>query len=325
MRDQWLNQSKLSKIQDKKLKNLVEYAYHNVNYYRKLFNHIGITPFDIQTVGDIQKIPITNREDIRGAPFVEVVSKVVKMNRYIRYTTSGTTNEPIDVFLSKNEETLQGMFYLRMLFANGYNRKDRLVILTHPQFVLKKKKKAIFQHLGIFEIKYISIFQNPKEYLEDLLRIKPTIIRGYAPIIKSIALEMQNKNIKEIRPRLIFCTAEFLSKDDRDFISSVFEAEVIDYYSSTECGLIAWECRKHEGYHINCDNAIVELINDNRKALPGERGEVIVTTLNSYTMPFIRYKIGDIATLSSTFCSCNRTLPLIKTIYKRTPSKLFIK
>lgn len=317
MKNQWLSQARLNEIQTLKLKKLLEYAYDNVDYYRRLFDEAGIAPYDIQTFEDIQKIPITTRADIRKARLSEVLSKTAKINTCIKYTTSGTTDEPLEIYLSKDEEALQGLFHLRMLFANGYKIHDKVAILTHPQFITRKKKKAIFQRLGIFDIEYMSIFQDLKEQIEGLIRIKPDIIKGYTPVIKAIALEIKARDIKAIRPRLIFCTAEFLKQEDQGLISDVFEAEVVDYYSAAECSLIGWECRQHAGYHINSDNVIVEIMNNGKIAAPGERGEVILTNLNLYTMPFIRYKIGDDAMSTDIKCPCGRELPLIRTIFNR--------
>lgn len=320
-----LNQIKLKELQYLKLKKLIKHAYENVYYYRKLFDATGITPADIKTLEDIQKIPVTTRSDIQRAKISEVIAKNADINNCIRYTTSGTTDKALEVYISKDEEVLQGTLHLRMLFANGYKPNHKVVILTHPQFIASKKRKFIFQRLGIFDIEYISILYAPKEQLERLLKIKPDIIKGYTSIIKTIAQEIKTRGIEGIRPLLVLCTAEFIRKEDRNFISDTFGTEVIDYYSATECGLIAWECRKHSGYHINSDNIILELINDSDKATEKQKGEVVITNLNSYTMPFIRYKIGDNVILNDTLCPCGNKLPLIKTIIERTENKQLTK
>jgi phenylacetate-CoA ligase len=321
MRNGHLSQIKFRELQYLKLKKLVKHAYQNVNYYRKLFDAAGITPSDIRTIEDIRKIPVTTRLDIRRATIPGMIAKNADINRCIRYTTSGTTNEALEIYISKDEEALQSTLHLRMLFAHGYKPNHKVVILTHPQFIFNKKKKFIFQHLGIFDIEYLSIFCTPKEHLDRLLKIKPGIIKGYTSIIKAIAQEIKTRDIKEIHPHLVLCTAEFLREEDRKFLSDTFKAKVIDYYSSAECGLIAWECRKHSGYHINSDNLILELINNSDKATEKQKGEVVITNLNSYTMPFIRYKIGDSVILNDTLCPCGNKLPLIKTIIERTENK----
>lgn len=319
-KSQYLGPLKIKEIQDAKLKGLIKHAYCDVGYYRKLFEAKGITPADIQTIEDIYKIPITLREDLCAHHVCEVISQKQRINNYAKYTTSGTTAKPLDIYLSKKEEALQVALYLRMLFANGYRKNMHLAVFTNPQFI-KKQKKHIFRPFGIFDIEYFSIFQQPGELLDKLIRFNPDVIRGYTPVVKAIALEATRKGIKQIQPTSVFCTADFLSNEDRSLISNVFNAEVFDYYSSSECGHIAWECRGHCGYHINSESLIVEFIKGDRKALAGEEAEVIITTLDSRAMPFIRYKIGDLAVFSDAKCACDRKLPLIKAILERRQHK----
>jgi phenylacetate-CoA ligase len=109
-----------------------------------------------------------------------------------------------------------------------------------------------------------------------------------------------------------------LSIKDRTFIRSVFQAEIFDYYSSNECGIIAWECREHSGYHIDSDNIIVELMKNGKPVPPGEEGEVVVTVLDSYAMPFIRYLLGDIAISMNERCRCGRGFPMLKMVTGRS-------
>jgi phenylacetate-CoA ligase len=209
-----------------------------------------------------------------------------------------------------------------MLFANGYKITDRLLSITHPQFI-KKDKKNFFQYLRLFNTKYISIFNHPEENLNFILNFQPNIIRSYIHSIKEIAEEIMKKDIKICNISLVFTTGDFLSKEDREFIANIIKADIIDYYSSTECGLIAWECKKHMGYHINSDTIILELVNHKgERVLPEEIGEVLITNLDQYTMPLIRYAIGDYAILSNTPCSCGRTLPLLKAIIGRNTGLL---
>jgi len=108
---------------------------------------------------------------------------------------------------------------------------------------------------------------------------------------------VQEKNIAGITPKLIFTRAELLTGKDRKQINEVFDTGVIDLYGTAEFGVLAWECKKHQGYHINSDIILVEAIKDNQQ-VHGEEGQAICTDLTNYTMPFIRYALGDIVILS---------------------------
>ena len=81
---------------------------------------------------------------------------------------------------------------------------------------------------------------------------------------------------------------------------------------------MAWECGRHEGYHVNIDTTVIEFIKDGKVAAPGERGRMICTALDSFTMPLIRYEIGDIGVPTDRHCSCGRGLPLIEKLEGRS-------
>ena len=81
--------------------------------------------------------------------------------------------------------------------------------------------------------------------------------------------------------------------------------------------LIASECERHRGMHISAENLYVEVIKDGREAKPGEVGEVVITDLHNYGMPFIRYKNEDLGRMSVNKCSCGRGLPLLEKIEGR--------
>jgi phenylacetate-CoA ligase len=172
--------------------------------------------------------------------------------------------------------------------------------------------------------KYISISESQDNILKMINRYQPDIILGYCSIVKDLAKKIKDENIRGIFPKMIFLTGEALTTEDRIYISSIFNTEVFHYYATNECGLIAWECKEHSGYHINSDNVIVEFIKeDGTYAKAGEEGEIVLTNLNSYTMPFIRYRIGDIGIPSDEKCPCERNLPLMKMLTGRVMTILF--
>jgi len=104
-------------------------------------------------------------------------------------------------------------------------------------------------------------------------------------------------------------------------IERAFGCRVFDKYGSREFSGIAYECEAHAGHHVVSEGYIVELLVDGRPAEPGETGEVVVTDLNNYAMPFLRYRIGDLAVaMADAPCSCGRGGPRIGAIHGRVQS-----
>lgn len=319
-KNQWQDLSKLQKLQDNKLKALIKHAYEKVDYYRILFDQAGIKPEDIKSTQDIAKISITTRKEFQALPKSEIVATGVDLSRCLNLCTSGSTGMPLDIFMSPIEMRLSQLYYRRILLENGSKFTDRIVIIVNPHnFGFKQWFHRVGAFIGILKEKKISIFDDTESQLKTILEFKPEIIHSYASTLKNLAVEIEKRKIKNINPRIIFSTAESMDKQDKGFISSVFKSEIFDYYSSNECGPIAWECKAHTGYHINSDNIIVEFLKeDGTYAKAGEEGEIVITSLNSYTMPFIRYKLGDIGVPSDEQCPCGRTLPMIKKIIGRS-------
>lgn len=89
--------------------------------------------------------------------------------------------------------------------------------------------------------------------------------------------------------------------------------EIFNFYSATEFGMIAAECRAHEGLHVHADHCILEYVReDGRPALPGELGIAVLTNLSGFAMPLIRYRLGDVGALRPECCSCGSSFPLIE-------------
>jgi phenylacetate-CoA ligase len=147
--------------------------------------------------------------------------------------------------------------------------------------------------------------------------MKPDLLVGYSSIIFEIAQKVTPEDRDFIKPKFIGLNSELSTRDQRDFISSVFNCPVYDEYSTEETWMIASQCREGN-YHIFIDNVWVEFLDkDGAEAKPGEEGEIVLTTLRSPAMPFIRYKIGDLGTYSSKPCSCGLRFPVLSSFEGR--------
>jgi len=315
-KNQWLSPSELEELQQKKLRTLLYHAYYKVDYYRRLFNRAGIRPEDIKDIRDLVKIPVTSRKELQSLSKLEIIAWDTDPLCLRNLRTSGSTGIPLDIFVSPEEINSRWLSYRRMYFENGGKWSDREVSITTAENLTRKEWHC---YLGILKMRYLSIFENIDSQLKFISEFKPDVIQGYLSAVKNLAIEIKKKNMRNIHPRIIFTTAELMTKQDREFFNSVFKAELIHYYACNECGIIAWECKEHSGYHINSDRMIVEILKeDGTLSNHGEEGEVVVTSLDSHVMPFIRYKVGDIGMLSNEKCPCGRKFPMIKNITGRS-------
>src|SRR5262249_582338 len=120
-----------------------------------------------------------------------------------------------------------------------------------------------------------------------------------------------------IRPRGIISAAMVLHSWERKVIEEVFACPVTNRYGCEEVSLIACECERHEGLHINADGVFGEILRAGQPAAPWVAGSVVVTDLANYAMPMLRYKVGDVAAFAQNRCSCGRGLPMLERLEGR--------
>jgi phenylacetate-CoA ligase len=154
-----------------------------------------------------------------------------------------------------------------------------------------------------------------KSFAHMLVKWQPKFIRAYSSALALFAQFLKDNQITGIRPKLIETSAEKLMTPQRQLFEDVFQCKVADCYGAREMATIAYEC-PDGGLHVN-ETHIVEILTDGETALPGQLGEVVITSLIQKGMPFIRYKIGDMAISDPGRCPCGRGLPLLKEISGR--------
>jgi phenylacetate-CoA ligase len=161
------------------------------------------------------------------------------------------------------------------------------------------------------------------EHARAIARIGPVCVEGYADALYQLALHMEETGIAPLRLSAVVSSAGTLLPHMRQKISGTFGAEVFDRYGTREVGNVAAECDRHNGMHVFGETSIVDVVDDSGRGLaPGEEGDVLITNLTNYTMPLIRYRIGDRAVWREGACDCKRPYPLLERIAGRSESRV---
>jgi phenylacetate-CoA ligase len=158
--------------------------------------------------------------------------------------------------------------------------------------------------------------------VERIAEVQPVLMDGYAEALDFLAHYLKSTGTVSVRPRALMSSAQTLPLPSRKLIQEAFGCKVFDKYGSREFSGIAYECEAHEGHHVVAEGYLVEVLRDGKAAKPGEIGEIVITDLNNYCMPFIRYRIGDLAEAMdpSVPCSCGRGAPRVGAIQGRVQS-----
>ncbi len=318
--NQWMDDAELREDQLRRLRRILEHAFTHVPFYREMAAERGLSPERIHSLEDLPLLPVITRETVQKNHHL-LLSEEGDRARWFRSKSSGSTGEPLEVaFDPPCWIASRYVLKWRSLLATGFPPFGKVVVIraVEPNLLEDKWKQLRLPLEDWLKRRcYLSTFDPPEMHLEFYRRFRPGAIHGPPSYFLGLADALHRRPGASLKVPRILCTTELLDSRSRRFISEAFDAEVFDIYGSSEFKDVAWECPVHEGYHINADNVIVEVVQDGAPVPPGTEGDIVLTTLSNRAMPLIRYRVGDRGVLSEDRCSCGRTLPLMKCIEGR--------
>jgi phenylacetate-CoA ligase len=317
------NSQKLRKYQEKRLRSVIKYAYEFVPFYHDRFKQVGITPDDIKTIDDLAKLPPVTKTDMKREPYRRLVSSEYDMNKLKIVQTSGSSGQPFQVYINKKEDDWRKSIYMRANIVCGQKPRDRWVVLTSPTHFNDTTNAQ--RKLGIYAQTVVSVFNSIDDQVRLIQENRADVLDGYSGSLFLLAREVDRRSLHDIRPRIIFGSAELIDSVSREYMEKVFAAPFYDQFGCTEMDRTAWQCKERKGYHMDEDSVIFQFVDSNGNDVSaGERGEIVYTSLFNFSMPFIRYAVGDIGVPSDEKCSCGIKLPLMEVVDGRKNSFLIL-
>ncbi len=304
-------------LAERRLIRSIRRAYKTVPYYKKKYDQAGVDMDSIRTLEDLKKIPFLLKEEVLEQFPDGIVAQGIDLNKCHYSATTGSMGKSLPFIHS----TATNIFYLmtqcRFLTMVGYRPWHKFAYIKYTA-VDAPTYGPFFRQIHIPSISPV------EEQIALLKSKKPHVLVGYASIILEIAQTISEDDLKEINLKLISVNSELSSKSQRKLISQVFGCPVYDEYSTEETWMIAAQCRKLS-YHIFTDNVWVESLGKDGNDVPvGSVGEMVLTTLKSPAMPFIRYRIGDMGRLSKQKCSCHVGFPLLESFEGRADDSFIL-
>jgi phenylacetate-CoA ligase len=325
---QWLSRARMRELQELKLRRLVAHAWRHVPYYRKKMQEAGLQPDQVRGLDDLARLPFLTKADVRKHLYFDIMSDNHKKSEVLKVTTSGSTGEPFVCFVDREQLEFRWAATIRAMEWTGWGLGDRQVRLWHQTLGMSKSQVAReVADAKLMRRLFLPAFEMNDESLERFVRTveryQPVLLDGYAESFNLLARYLKSRPGRiGVTPKGIISSAQSLPDESRRIIEEAFGCRVFDKYGAREFSGIAYECDAHEGHHVVGEGYIVEVLKDGRPAAPGEVGEVVVTDLNNYCLPFIRYRIGDLAQAidPDEECPCGRGLPRIGKIEGRVQS-----
>lgn len=320
--NQWRAIDELRQIQWAKLKQLILHVYENVPYYRAKFDQLHLSPEDFREPSDIRCLPFLTKSDVRQNQDRLLATNYGDSRLYASWT-GGSTGEPVTFKYDRHSYECRIAASARADRWSGWDFGVRELYVwglrpTSDSFAVRWKKQAHHKLLRrrMFNSYLFSSATLPA-YVAEMNSFRPEIIVGYSGAIATLAQFIKERGVQCHSPKAVIATAEQVFPAQRALIENVFQSPVFNRYGSREFMIIGMECERHDGLHLNIDNQLIEVLKNGDPVKPGEIGEIVITDLNNYAMPFIRYKIGDLGVASDVVCPCGRGLPLLERVEGR--------
>lgn len=324
---EWRPWPEIAAQQSADLRALLRHAVAEVPYYREAF--AGIRVDEIGSA-DLARLPLLTRDAARD----HWQARISSGGAAIMKSTSGTTGQPLRFGYDRGSEDWRQAVKLRGYAWAGYHLGARSLHYwggaAGPRAGWKTRAKISLDR-ALRRERYADCTRRSDEDLLGVVKIirdwRPDVLVAYTQAAVDLAKFVVSRGLRDWDDLPVLCCAERLFPVDREVLRRAFGDGVFETYGCREVMLIGSECAAHDGLHLSAENLIVEVVvrdgGSERPALPGELGEVVMTDLHNFGMPFIRYVNGDLAVQGSgAACACGRTLPRIASVEGRSTETL---
>jgi phenylacetate-CoA ligase len=314
LESEYWDRERLEQLQLQRFQHIVHTAYEHAPFWRELMDRQGLQPQTIQSLDDLQRFPLLDKEVIRAQRERMVWKEEGKRVQMVR--TSGSTNEALEFYTSSTREAHINAARMRGHEWVGMRRGEKELYYWGSPVELSKQDRI--KHIRDWFINdgltngFEVTPERMKSYVAQWLKWGPKCIFGYPStfVLTVTMAESLGIDLRELKSRglaMIITTSELLSDPDRYLIEQGFGVPVYDSYGLREAGLIGHECA-HGTMHCMDEQLILETIDPETLQPTDSEGELVVTNIVGTAFPVIRYRTGDIVTLSHQLCACGRTL-----------------
>lgn len=328
-RSQWATEAELRELQTAGLRRLLTFAATRRPFHAERFAAAGIDPARAMP-DDLQRLTPLSKADLR-ANLDRLVVRDIPGGVH-RMSTGGSSGQPLTFFVDRSRQAADQAARARSRRWFGIEPGERELYLWGSPLELSRQDRVKRLRDRLYNHRLLDAFAltpaRMSAYLAELRRFDPVHVFGYPSSLARLARHAreQGGSTPGERPnaslRAVFVTGEVLDPADRRDIEAYFHVPVANGYGSREAGFIAHEC-PHGRLHVTADSMIVELLDEQGQPVASdERGEVVVTHLEAFGMPFIRYRTGDVACWDPRPCPCGRKLPVLQRIEGRRTDML---
>ncbi|MBQ8547735.1 MAG: phenylacetate--CoA ligase [Lachnospiraceae bacterium] len=323
-----MSRDEIHHLQGKRLVKTVNHVYHNVEFYRKKMQAMGLEPGDIQSADDITKLPYTTKDDLRDTYpfglFAVPMSEIVRV-----HASSGTTGKATVVGYTRRDIDVWSECVARAFTMAGLT-KDDIIQVAYGYGLFTGGLGAHYgaENLGATVVPMST--GNTKKLITMMKDFGATALACTPSYLMHIAETLEEQgDIPNIKLKAAICGAEPWTENMRKQIEEKLHIHAHDIYGLSEVmgPGVACDCIYHKGLHVYEDHFLPEIVSS-ETLLPvpeGETGELVFTTLTKEGIPLIRYRTKDLTSISYDKCECGRTLARISRFKGRSDDMLIIR
>jgi len=331
---QWLSPERLRERQFGQIARLLAHAAGTVPFYRDRLDALDLTSPEALSPERWHDVPILSRRDIQHGGTALYSTGIPKDHgRTSEISTGGSTGQPVKVRCTGLTELYWRAFALR---DHCWHRRDLSQQLAAIRYTSNPSAQPPDGETlsnwgsatrGIIQTgpgALLSVKSDVEQQAQWLKRRNPAYLMCYPTCALALARLFAERRETVSQLREIRTFGEIVEPNVRQAWQEAWGVPVVDVYSTGEVGYVALQCPEHEHYHVQSENVLVEILDEqNRPCSPGEIGRVVITTLHNFAMPLIRYEIGDYAEVGER-CPCGRSLPVLNRILGRQRNMLLL-
>ncbi len=323
-----MSRDEMTSIQSKRLVKLVDYVYHNVEFYRKKMQAVGLLPGDIKSIEDIVNLPFTTKDDLRDnypfGLFAVPQSQIVRV-----HASSGTTGKATVVGYTRKDLDVWSECVARCFTMAGVGKSDIIQIAYgYGLFTGGLGAHSGAEKIGAMVVPMST--GNSKKLTTMMVDFGATAIACTPSYLLHIAEVLETEGlVDKIKLKNAICGAEPWTEKMHKEIEERLNIRAFDIYGLSEVmgPGVACDCEYHKGLHVCEDHFYPEIINSATMTpqVEGELGELVFTTLTKEGLPLIRYRTKDLTSIDRSPCDCGRTSARISRFKGRVDDMLIIR
>ena len=294
------------RYQHERLQEIVSQARSTVPMYREFYASLPS-----RGTVKLSELPVLEKSDFRARTADQRrAGPPQPLARSLR--SSGSSGQPLAVEWGPRFAWWQGVLTLRMAHAQGLRPTHRRAVLVG----VPDTRPAGRGPFGVMRGRHLHLHvkDSAESLARALLAVRPDAIFGHGHVLIEVGERLAGSRL----PRVVNPAGEQLTPENRATLRRIYGSEPLDVYSTSEHGIVAWQCRAADLYHINYESVCVEVLNDDGMPAPaGASGALVVTGLGNPLMPFLRYRTGDVGVIATRRCRCGWTLPALEQVQGR--------